>query len=530
MGYETRIAVPEEAGASGPAAAPARPNSHAFLFIVSTAVLAAVAVRFWGIGERALWLDEGYSAWFSELSWSRLWFETPRYETHPPLYYSMLKLWRGFAGDDAAALRGLSATAGVAAVIVIALAARSLGRITSVNRPLVLIALAGALAALSPRLVVIAQDARPYVLLLLAYAVSIACWLRLTLSFRGDSHPDGRRLDWLGLGLGTSLTLWLHGLGILHAAALLGALMLTATPGGTRRRWRRMTVTVGIVAMSYLPCLLMILDRRGDWSSGWLQWDPIRFPGALLDLYGFHQQTEIWTPLAARIVFALLIALGLRRLWRGGERPVAFGLALLILFPPLAAALLSQLGNPVFLPRTLVAVLAPAYLAAALGLTQMAPRPALLVGGTAALILVVNLAEILARPSLEAWDKVAATLKREMAPGDVVWVYPNEAVFAVERALGGGAAPQAIPAPFPALAAAGSRPAGSPGVVGIDGAAARQWAAAHAPSGNSTVWLVISNPVLFDPNGEVARGLGAGRRGGRLHQWSQIRLQPLHSR
>ncbi len=530
MGYEASLVVREEAGAAASAPAPAASKNRAFLTIVSAAVLAAIALRFWSIGDRALWLDEGYSAWFSELSWPRLWFETPRYETHPPFYYSMLKLWRAFTGDGAAALRSLSAIAGVAAVPLIALSARSLGRITGAERPLMLIALAIGLAALSPRLVVIAQDARPYAMLLLAYAVSLACWLRLTLSFRGSSHPEGRFPDWLGLGVGTALTLWLHGLGLLHAAALLGALMLTGVPGATRTRLLRMIVTVGLVGFTYLPCLFMILDRRGDWSSGWVLWDPIRFPGALLDLYGFHEQTEIWTPIAARIVFALLIALGLRRLWRGGDRPVALGLALLVLFPPLAAALLSQLGDPVFVPRTLVAVLAPAYLVAALGLAQMPRRPALLVGGTAALILLINLAETLTRPSLEAWDEVAATLKRQMAPHDIVWVYPNDTVFPVERALGNGAAPQAIPAPFPAVEAAGSRPAGSPAVVGIEGASARQWAAAHAPAGEATIWLVIRNPDLFDPKGEVALGLASGRRGGRLHQWRQIRLQPLYSK
>jgi hypothetical protein len=66
-------------------------------------------------------------------------------------------------------------------------------------------------------------------------------------------------------------------------------------------------------------------------------------------------------------------------------------------------------------------------------------------------------------------------------------------------------------------------------VVGIDGAAARQWAAAHTPAGKATIWLVIGNPALFDPRGEVADGLAKGRRAGRLHDWPQIRLQPLHS-
>jgi hypothetical protein len=381
--------------------------------------------------------------------------------------------------------------------------------------------------ALSPRLVVIGQDARPYALLLLSYAAALACWLRLTLSFRGESHPDGRALDWVGLGLATAVSLWLHGLGLLHAAALFGALVLTAAPAATPARWKRLAATVGLVGIVYVPCFLVIVGRSGDWGSGWVSWDPVRFPGALLDLYGLHEQTEPWTPIAARILFALLIVIGVRHLWRSGERGIAMGLGLLILFPPLAAALLSMLGQPVFVPRTLVAVLAPAYLTAAYGLTQLSRRPALLLAGVTALVLTTNLAETLRRPSLEAWDELAVVLKREMKPNDVIWVYPNDAAFPVERALGGPSPVTAIPAPFPALTASGSRPAGSPAVVGIDAAAARRWANDHRSPAGATVWLVVSNPGLFDPQGEVARGLSEGRRSGPTRAWRQMTLYPL---
>jgi hypothetical protein len=195
--------------------------------------------------------------------------------------------------------------------------------------------------------------------------------------------------------------------------------------------------------------------------------------------------------------------------------------------PPLAAALLSSLGQPVFVPRALVAVLAPAYLAAACGLAKLPLRSAALLASAAALIVLTNLAETLSRPSLEAWDELALVLKREMQPNDVVWVYPNEAVFPVERALGGPSSIAAIPAPFPALNAKGSRPAASPGVVGIDAAAARRWANDQRSPAGATVWLVISNPGLFDPNGEVARGLAEGRRSGPTRAWRQMTLYPL---
>ena len=69
------------------------------LHIVAGLVLVAVFVRWIGITHRELWLDEAYSAWFSDRSWIDLWTRVPTYEPHPPLYYSLLKLWKGLWGS-----------------------------------------------------------------------------------------------------------------------------------------------------------------------------------------------------------------------------------------------------------------------------------------------------------------------------------------------------------------------------------------------------------------------------------------------
>src|SRR5690606_30000208 len=45
------------------------------------------------------WLDEGYTAWFADLSLRDIWFWLPSIEAHPPLYYSLVKLWGLVAGD-----------------------------------------------------------------------------------------------------------------------------------------------------------------------------------------------------------------------------------------------------------------------------------------------------------------------------------------------------------------------------------------------------------------------------------------------
>src|SRR3546814_9662598 len=110
-----------------------------------------------------LWLDEAYSVWFSQQSWHVLWREPPYYETHPPLYYSLLKLWRCL-GSDEAVLRLLSVLANVATIGLVALTAY-----VAVPPPqrLMVACTSGLLFAVSPLQLGLAQQARPYALLML---------------------------------------------------------------------------------------------------------------------------------------------------------------------------------------------------------------------------------------------------------------------------------------------------------------------------------------------------------------------------
>jgi mannosyltransferase len=520
MSFQSRIeaAVPVRLGG------PAYPLP---LIILAATALAAV-LRFWGIGTRSLWLDEAYSGWFSALSWAELWLETPRYEPHPPLYYSILKLWRLIGGGEAGGLRALSALAGIATVPVVALAAHRLARLLAVRRRLVLTGVAAALALLSPRLHVVAQDARPYALLTLAYAIGIYGWLRLATAFRDGG--DGRWSDWAILGTGTAFVLWLHGIGILYAAALLGALVLTALAGRGSRRWQRLAVTVTLVVALYLPCLVMLAGRSGDWSGGWLQWDAAGFPGALLQLYGLHRWDEAATPVLALVAIPSLLFVALRALARSGRDAVAWSLGLLLLAPPLAAALISALGTPVFIPRTQVAVLVPAYLLVAYAIAMLPRRQAVAGAVLVGLLFLVNLGQALVRPDLEPWREIAAILEREMRPGDVIWVYPNDVKIPLERALGSGADIVPIPAAYPAMDAPGTHPSGSPAVVAIDAPHARAWAARHAPPPGATIWLLRGGPSFFDPDGSVLAELGRGRRHGSPRQWLDMELRPLRPR
>ncbi len=296
-------------------AAPRTATGAYFLPLLVLLLGAGAIARFAGLGSRSLWLDEGYSAWFSALSWIDLWTLTPKYETHPPFFYSILKIWTQGFGDSAAALRSLPAVAGVLAIPVMAAAAREAGKLTGVSRPAPLILVTCAFLALSPRLIIAAQDARPYALLLLAYAVALTAWLRLTRSFRAEPNSPGRIGDWAMLGLATSFVLWLHALGVLYGCALFLALLATSWNGANRARWFRLVGTGTVCAILYAPCLLMMAGRSGDWSNGWLRWEPSLFPAQLMNLYGNFEIDEPVSALVSTLAICGLLVIGLRALW-----------------------------------------------------------------------------------------------------------------------------------------------------------------------------------------------------------------------
>ncbi|HDN79214.1 MAG TPA: hypothetical protein ENG33_01955, partial [Chloroflexi bacterium] len=67
-------------------------------------------LRFYRLGKPEFWADEAASEVISRLPLSGIlsYSFTHLYE-HPPLYYSLLHLWRGLVGDSEWSLRALSA-------------------------------------------------------------------------------------------------------------------------------------------------------------------------------------------------------------------------------------------------------------------------------------------------------------------------------------------------------------------------------------------------------------------------------------
>jgi mannosyltransferase len=491
-------------------------------------MLLAFAVRALALDARPLWLDEAFSAWFSERSWTYLWSVVPTFEAHPPFYYSLLKLWSGWFGGGLIALRGLSMVLSVLTIPLVMAIASEQEQQHPTGRPLVLAGTAAFLVACSPLLVVIGQEARPYPLLTFAYALAILGLFRLARQFRDGGAGTGP--SWALFALGTELTLWAHALGLLYGLCLAFALAPAwlARPVCPQRLLRGIAAGT-VAALLYLPCLLMILGRARDWRTNWLQWQP----DMLLQLVGLYSvpagQLTIGAA-AGTLVMLLLIKRALQSAWSARGWNSERAMLLLWLGPPLLSALVSAVSVPVFLARTLAATLVPAYLAIAGALARTrSPRERAILGAVLVATLVPVAVQTALRSPSESWDQVSAFLRRNVAPGDQVWLYPGDSALPLAQADPAAPPMRALPAPFPTLGVAGPIRAGWPAMVSLT---PRQAAAVANDPGIAqvpTIWLVTRQSGIFDPADDLPSALGRVRRRGAVREWGYIGVRPYYA-
>lgn len=85
--------------------------------------LMAMAICWWIGSQQSVWFDESYSIWLARQPVAEL-FRLTGLDTHPPLYYLVLKAWAGIWGFGEAALRSLSVVCYGLSIIVAASFAR----------------------------------------------------------------------------------------------------------------------------------------------------------------------------------------------------------------------------------------------------------------------------------------------------------------------------------------------------------------------------------------------------------------------
>ena len=477
----------------------------------SILILAAgIVLRLWGLADKALWLDEAYSKWYSALDIRSIWSIVPQADSHPPLYYTLLHAWRLVAGDTVFALRLPSALAGCLSLFFVWKAGMELARVMRIGASGMhwLAALSTAYVAFSPIAIAMARQARSYGLQQLCFAIAVWALLRLYRAWR-EGETAGPVRGWLAYFIALQFVLWLHSLGALFAFCLSSALLLLCVKEGrTERIWQWFIGGHLLTLLFYLPCLWIILQEMAAWrESTWLSFAADDVPMTFAKVYG-------WGLLTAPLVAILLGS----ALWSGLRGRLTLPVALLLwlaLGPFVLEVLLSATVTPVLLFRTLAPVtVGTGLLLAALAFTH-GPRgwQNILLLPTLVFMAIISVG-LLPRMVSEDWAAVADWVESRRAAGDELWVYPNDVALPLGYALEDRRAPSVLnplPEAFPALNHAGMRPTGAPGVVALSNGEIVELGRRAKISSAPTIWLIQHAERHYDSDGRVAAALGRQR-------------------
>ncbi len=209
-------------------------------------VALALALRLVRLAAQSFWYDEGWTSWAINQSWRGMMDLLAR-DNHPPLYFVLLRPWAAVLGHGDAALRAFSILPDLGTVALLYALGRRLWS-TGVG------AVAALLAAISPPLVMYAQEARMYSLVAGLVVAATYC-----LAGMSTAAATTRRRWALLYALCMAGALYSH-----HDAWLAfgaqGAILLILA---ARRRDRLPLVAGALVVVLYLPLLPLTLHQIG---------------------------------------------------------------------------------------------------------------------------------------------------------------------------------------------------------------------------------------------------------------------------
>ncbi|MET0322059.1 MAG: glycosyltransferase family 39 protein [Duganella sp.] len=470
--------------------------------------LLGLGLRLPTLASRSLWLDETYSAWFSTLPLRELWTTVPLYETHPPMYYTLLKAWGVLFGTSEVALRSLSVLASVATLFILATSGRLLRAGAAVEKAALVAAL---FLAVNRGHIEYAQQARPYALETLSAAVAILLSVMLLRRLAQGTDATLKQL-WptiIGLGVAGGFTLWLHNTAIFIAFGIWAGLALALLTSVRGNRWvqcQALAISGVLALLIWSPFVPLLLQQSANVAkmSFWISFQRKDVLSAWYLAGGGER---------AIIPIALLSLLGAWAVWRR-ERYSALHL-LTVLIVPLAVVLgYSYLVKPIYISRLFEWLAPPLMMLAALGAMAGLKKPAL----RAIAVLVVVVVSFHASSKFytmetEDWRALAATVAARAQPGDVMIVLPNELNVPLKYYAANAARfpdMQYIPAPFPALDLVGHPymgNLGAPAIVAADTKLVRDAMASHR-----RVWLMTRREWMYDPHNIVRNEVAASRK------------------
>jgi mannosyltransferase len=476
--------------------------------LLPLALLALLGVSAWlrfaWLGQRELFRDEAASWVVAHAPWSDI---IPRStgETYPPLYVVLLKLWIALFGDGVAALRSLSAAAGVALVAATWTWARE-----SVGLRAAFVA--GAVVALSPIAIANARETRMYALE--ALWITLAWWLIWRLL--ADQRPVRERgLAIMAAATAVALELWTLPTGA--AAFGLQAIGVALVSVLRRRPATAAGLSLAVGFATFLPWLPFQVTAAASDEPFWTAPPDLRDLTETFTLFFTGTRGwPIWLAVYALGAVALLGAWGLLRSHRdaGGAALVTVGGGVILVVAWWTASLWHSAYDARYLgsaiPPVAVAIGAGSELAwrwATRSNYGRARPMALAVAAAAVLLLLASatqayLAEWVSARGVDPAEAAVAALQQRVRSGDAVLAVDARSYFPLAYLVERDESPLALPAPLRYW-----RSGREPGYFGSDLIGSSDTVGPDTPliatpglASSGRIWLV----ALTDPDYELA--------------------------
>ncbi|HZD58479.1 MAG TPA: glycosyltransferase family 39 protein [Anaerolineales bacterium] len=307
--------------------------------ILAALVITGAVLRLFMLAHKSIWLDEAFSITISQRPWIEVLRMAVRTDTHPPLYYLLLKAWLAL-GDGEAWVRFLSVIFSLASIPMAYKVTSALYEDDQAGL------IAAAILAFSPFQVWYAQEVRMYAMLTFFVLASGYFFIR--------ALRDDERRDWIGFVLTTALALYTDN-GAIWFVATIGLFYLAYRKHfpGRFKHWLLGHAAIGLLYLPWLPFFWKQTQQVTE--DFWLT--PPTFQtvlGTILDFhsYNFPLSAISLIYMAMIFIWAFIVP---RRAWQ-------LHLATLWLFVPLIVSLLLSLRQPIFLSRNLIAASLGYYL------------------------------------------------------------------------------------------------------------------------------------------------------------------------
>lgn len=389
-----------------------------------------IVLRFWTRSH--LWLDEALTVNLARLPIRRI-PGALRHDGAPPLYYFLLHGWMRVFGTSSIAVRAFSGVLGVLALPLMWLAGRRAGGRADGKR---IAPVAVALLASSPFAIRYSTEARMYSLVVLLCLIGYLALSRIV------EQRQPRRSDLICLAVVSGLLLLTH-YWSLYLLFTVGSVLLFKAmrgPEEVRGRYRTALIAMSFGALLFVPWIPIFMYQLSHTGTPWSE--PASF-SAMVNAVSEFAGGRSSTGRALGLAFFALAGFGLcgaaidrtRVEIDLRTRPRGRGLALAVAGTLAIAIAIGFATHGAFAARYAAVVFVPFLLLVALGTAVLSDGKffALVVAAAVLFGLATSTGNV--RTDRTQAAQIAARIKAELRPGDVVGYCPDQLGPAVSRIL-----------------------------------------------------------------------------------------------